>query len=369
MKRRDVIKGGLGLVASAVAPSAFGETCPPTMGGTNPVNCPLPPPPTGGSIASLAGSMSPGSWQQLTTTSGLNSITANYLNGSYGSQQGNRGFFEYATRGIWLPNRAELHFRGSGHQSVGIHIKYSEATGEWTYLSSHSGWEHQYDHTAYDSQNDVLYAKKPAGRAIYRWQVSSGAGQWSTAQSLPQNPEIATGLAWFPETNGGAGGLVHHDSPDRGPLQISNPNVSSWRNVSTSAINSRSAYHTNAVYLPAQGVVLFGGGDNSGNRAGILYPDDSTESRNNLPAFWGASDNGYMGTVIADEVTGRIFFVSATTDKIYEHNFNADSWTAIADTPNLNLRSFVTMISSYGCIMLVEGDSTDTSPNIWLYKI
>ncbi len=136
MKRRDAIKGGLGLLALGAAKTSFAVPCPPTLDGTTPASCPTPEPPTGGAIGSLVNSMSSNSWQELTTTSGLGTITSRYLAGQYGSQQGNRGFFEFATTGIWIEDHAELHFRGSGHQSGGIHIRYKESTGAWEHLNS-----------------------------------------------------------------------------------------------------------------------------------------------------------------------------------------------------------------------------------------
>ena len=93
MKRRDVIKGGIGMLALGATRTALGaQPCPPALAGTSPVNCPAPAVP-GGPISTLADSMSAGTWAELTTTTGLSNIVTRYLSGNYGTQQGARGFF------------------------------------------------------------------------------------------------------------------------------------------------------------------------------------------------------------------------------------------------------------------------------------
>jgi hypothetical protein len=375
MKRREAIKGGIGLLTLGVAGNTLGaQPCPPTLTGTSPVNCPKPVGPEGGAISALAESMSAGAWAELRTTSGLSNIVSRYLSGAYGAQNGGRGFFEYATNGIWIEDYSELHFRGSGHQSAGIHIRYLESTGEWEHLSSFPAWEHQYDHTAYDQRNNVMYATRPADRGIEKWAYADGPGNWRSAASRIGSIIIAEGIEYFPDTNGGAGGLIHYggyaqDGSQTGGIRLSNPDVSSWSWVDDDFFpSSGERYHVNATYLHAHKVVLCGGG-NSGSDSVQIDAAGKVTARNRLPAHWGAGDNNQMGTVLSDSGTGRIFFVSASGNSLYEHNFSADRWNRLGGLPSSGPRSFVTMISTYGVILLVEGGSTDTNPGIWLYKL
>jgi len=375
MKRRDAIKGGLGVLAYGAARTTFGAApCPPTLGGTAPVTCPTPEPPSGGPIGSLVSTMSSNSWQRLTTTTGLGDITSGYLSGAYGRQQGNRGFFEFATNGIWIEDHAELHFRGSGHQSGGIHIRYKESTGAWEYLNSFPVWEHQYDHTAYDQSRNIMYATRPEERGVQKWSHTDGSGSWGSAASRIGNFIIAEGLEYFPEANGGAGGLVHYGSfaengSQTGGIRLSNPTVTSWSWVDGNFFSSSGArYHLNATYLHAQRVVICGGGD-SGPDAVAMSAAGNVTSRNRLPGHWGASDNNAMGTVLSDSRTGRIFFVCADRGALYEHNYPADQWNNIGSLPSRGPRSFATMVSTYGAIVYVTGASTDLNPTIWVYKL
>ena len=66
-------------------------------------------------------------------------------------------------------------------------------------------------------------------------------------------------------------------------------------------------------------------------------------------------------------------FFDAGTMRVYEHNYDADTWSLISNIsssggPGTMERSFAAMISTYGVILVVEGTSTGT-PQIWLYKI
>jgi hypothetical protein len=185
---------------------------------------------------------------------------------------------------------------------------------------------------------------------------------------------IAEGLAYFPEANSGAGGLVHYgayseNGNQTGGIRLSNPDVSNWSWVDGDFFpSSGSRYHTAATYLHAPRVVLCGGGD-SGPDAVQVDAAGNVSRRNRLPAHWGAGDSNSMGTVLSDSVSGRIFLVSANSNSLYEHNYGADSWSSIASLPSRGPRSFAAMISSYGAILLVTGDSTDTNPQVWLYKL
>ncbi len=323
-----------------------------------------------GPIATLAATMNSGDWTQLTTTTGLGTIVNNYLNGTYGTNQGNRGFYEYATSGFWVPRYGELHFRGSGHQSAGIHIKYVESTGAWEYLSSFPAWEHQYDHSTYDTAGDRMFASTPSDNTVERWNYNSGAGTWANVASTTGSPSIARGFAWFPDANSGAGGLVHFNN-NGNEIQVSNADVTSWSaNLGTSITSDGNNYHSNAIYLPNERVVMYGGGDNAQDEVGILNPDGSTRRFGvDMPAHWGAGDNGGMGTVLSDPVSGRTFLIGGYNNTFWELDYAAESWSQLTNTPAFSFRSFATMIPTHGVIMVVHGDSTDTDPDIWLYKL
>lgn len=374
MKRRDIIKGGIGLLGCSVAaPVLASKPCPPSLTGTAPANCPLPPAPAG-AISASASALQSGTWGRLEGTSGLSNIASRYLRGDFGSQLGGHGFFQYATHGIWIEDFAELHFRGSGHQSAGIHIRYSEATGTWEHLHSFPVWEHQYDHTAYDQANNRMYATRPSDRNVQKWSYSSGAGSWQGAADRIGKLIVAEGLAWFPDANGGAGGLLHYgsyaeDGNQTGGIRISNPGVTSWSWVDDNFFSaSGERYHLNATYLHAPRVVLCGGG-NAGSDAVAVDAAGRVTPRNRLPAYWGPGDNNSMGTVLSDSVTGRIFFVSCRDNSLYEHNYSQDRWNRLGSLPTTGPQGFATMISTYGVILFVAGVSDDTNLGLWLYKL
>ncbi len=219
-----------------------------------------------------------------------------------------------------------------------------------------------------------MYATRPQERGVGSWSYADGSGNWRNAASRIGQLIIAEGLEYFPDANGGAGGLVHYGSyaqngSQTGGIRISDPTVTSWSWADSNFFSSSgSRYHLNATYLHAHRTVLCGGGD-SGPDAAILSPDGQVTVRGNLPGHWGASDNNGMGTVLSDSATGRIFFVSAQRNSLYEYNYAADQWSQLVSLPSRGGRSFATMVSTYGAIVYVTGDSTDPSPRIWVYKL
>ena len=153
-------------------------------------------------------------------------------------------------------------------------------------------------------------------------------------------------------------------------IQASNPDVTTWSaNLGTSITSDGNNYHSNAVYLPNHRVVMYGGGDSGNNEVGILNPDGTTRRYANVPGHWGAGDNGGMGTVLSDPVSGRTFFIAGSNNTFWELDYGAETWSALPDTPAFSFRSFAAMISTHGVIMVVHGDSTDATPDIWLYKL
>ena len=171
MKRRDVVRGGLGLMTlGAVGPSWGAQPCPPDASGEPKSPCGSP---GSGPLETLANSMASNTWSQWTTgnPSVFKSLSTN-------SQPNNpaRSILEFSHNFFWNSDAKELHIRGGGATGTSPfsyqqrHLRYNDSVGTWDAVTPwHTTWAHQWGHFAGDPRTGNLYFRRRTSTEIYKW--------------------------------------------------------------------------------------------------------------------------------------------------------------------------------------------------------
>ena len=371
MRRREVIRGGLGLLSVCATGGAFAaRPCPPSLSGGSASPCPEPEPGSG-AIATLAAGMASGTWARLTTTTNLQSILDSYYPRSGG---GIRSFLEYSIDAKWHSGDREIHFIGGGHPgpvSPSIHLVYSEETGAWRENADANANGHTYSNFAMNPITKECYSRNNGSDAIRYW-PGSGTQQWATISSTgDSNYAIADALEWWPAANNGNGGLLYYTQlGNSGRCKLSNPSVTSWNNSFATGVTSSSGgdYHVAALWCPGQRVMMIGGGN--GRRDFYQLNTNGTASkRADLPAHWGPAFEGSNGSGIAFS-NGRIFLLSLGRNSLFEYNYAADSWSSRGSLPFGRFWQAACAIDSFGVIHVMAQEASSQSPiQEWLYKL
>jgi hypothetical protein len=276
----------------------------------------------------------------------------------------------YAARANWDAAHRRILFAGTSHtggqviSGAGGLITWDDATNQVTresYSWSSENPGHSYYHTALNPNNGNMYFRSYNSASIYRRVFGqTGQGSWSTSgvanHPNPAN-QVAGGLEWFSEANGGSGGLVFVDAAG---ACLSNANVSSWSRVSAGSGN----YHNWAVR--AGGSVYFGGGNGS-SAMWRLNPSGSASSQPSTPLQAGVSAQAIV--LPHPNGNGLLLFESNTgSGAIYY--FNGSSWSSVSGRHQINAANYWAgcAIPEYGVIVfLVHPDGTGT-PYTRVYK-
>jgi hypothetical protein len=275
-------------------------------------------------LAQLAASLQPGQWAGF-IMGGLDSSLVGAAGPSLPS------LLTYAARGFWDDVHKKLQFAGVSHTNslyidgAGGLITWDDATNQWTkesYTWCVCDPGHSYYHLALNQGNGDLYYRQFAKASIYRRAYgSTGQASWQSGQ-VANHPNLANnvagGLEWFPDLNGGTGGLVFVDAVG---ASWSNAALSSWTSQSGSSPSGQ--YHN--WVARAGGFVYWGGG----NLSTAMYRLSSTGSVTTMPNTPLEAGNNLNDSIVLPHPNGTdlLLFGTATGGAI--HRFNGTSWTSV----------------------------------------
>jgi len=370
MKRRELIKGAIGLLAFGAAESSLGaRPCPQTLTGTEPKRCPVP----DGPISQLAANMTSGEWAELTTTTGLSALRSSYTAAS----PSNGSFLEYNANGYMYND--ELHFTGSSDNgSRTWHLKYSDATGAWTKVAE-TRPGHTYCGFSIDQVNGDFYQYYPGGAHPQLYKGNSG-GNWALHSEHPGG-FVVPGGNWFPELNGGTGGFVAFDGAlNGGELYKTLADGRTWSRIGGSVTPNMpgGAYHNSVIYLPNQRVVVFGGGN--GRREFMKLDADETITRlADTKGNWQPWSDFNCGSMVAFK-NGRILHLMGagqssaggenTPVELWEYNYAANTWSQSTGPGISNWKWMATTaMDSLGVMHVMTQTLSIATPREYIYKL
>lgn len=383
MNRRKVIRGGLGLLTlGAIGPSWAARPCAPTIFGEAESSCG-----SSGSgngprqLETLASQATSGTWEQLSSDGNGFKAVSQYNGGSPP-----RSALEYGNQVFWNSQAKELHFRGGGASSGGgnaqRHLRYNDAVGAWDAVTPwHTTWAHQWGNFTGDPATGDLYYRPRGGGDIYKWSYQSypaTVSSWTQIESrglaVSNNAQC---LEFFPELNGGAGGLVFIETASgRTNIWATQDDYTTWSKVHSDVFGiADQNIEGFSAYLPAQQAVMFGGGARepwgTGNisRAALFHADGSKQVIGDTPRPFGTRQPS-MGTVVGHP-NGRVFALSAASDSLYEYDSSRDSWSTLGSLPFSAYWLSAAMIPEFNVIYVIQqvGSSGTDTVQEWLYKL
>jgi chitodextrinase len=315
------------------------------------------------SLAQVAVSLSSGQWANF-IMGGLDSSLVG------ASTAGNPSLFNYAARGHWDPVHRKLQFAGTSHTGgafipgAGGLITWDDATNQWTretYTWSSEGPGHSYYHTALNKGNGDLYFRQFNSASITRRAYgSTGQASWQSAQ-VANHPntgtQVAGGLEWFPQLNGGAGGLVFVDWTG---ASWSNAALSSWTGQSGSSPSG--PYHN---WVAQAGGSMYWGG---GNGSTAMYRLSSTGSVTAMPSTPLEAGNIYNNAIVLPHPNGTDLLLFGTAAGGPIHRFNGSSWASVG-THQIGQPLWVGFtVPEYGVIVFVRHVDGNGAASAVVYK-
>lgn len=355
-------------------------------------------------ISTLAPSMAPGSWAELT---GGNISEEGLL-----IEPGGAGYRSpYAHSGAWDPIRRKLHFIGSDHGDWQcIHVVYDADTNVWSrgpdteltgagtsnHQPNNSACLHGFDHLEIDPAQGDLYWWANAPEV---WKLPLSSSTWAKIPNWTstQGEAIARGFAFWSGamTGASAGALYQYNCgsfwggtpPPGGPgngadgqVLIYSPGSNTWISDGDAIVGfgyqGGYTYQCFADYSPLYNVGFFGGGGAGGTHVWRLNSDRTVTALTDAPVNLGVQ----YGNVANDPVTGN--FIVLESNQMYEFDpRGSGTWTTLdashsppagasgyvgyPNTPVYN-GMFSTPITNYGVIMYV-GCGSNTC-KAFLYK-
>jgi hypothetical protein len=278
MKRRHFILASSSLAGSFVAPQIRAAIpCPPPLvstdaGTVTSASCGVST--SGSALSTLAASMAPGTWAELSTV-GINSALLS--SGNAGGVGGNN--IPYSNQMGWNPLSREIKLTCSDHGAAYMpELTYNEASNSWTVARAGGSWPfgtHAYGHFQVRPDTGDLYSRYNGGGVstenTHRKLVGSS---WSTFTSSPQvYTQIGVASAWWPGGSTGRIALSGFGSAGcyiifeiaLGAAMAFDPVANTWTTLTIpQTMPSLDPYHTVAAYSPQYNCVVYGGGN--GNR-------------------------------------------------------------------------------------------------------
>lgn len=278
---------------------------------------------------------------------------------------------EFASRMIWDPTNKKIQYSGTSHTggsplagSGGL-ATWDDATNQWTretYTWNSDAEGHGYQHMTRDLLGN-LYRRHTNSRTIKRREYGdTGEASWETGHvaDITGNyaNQFAGGLEWFPELNGGSGGLVFVDSLG---AKYTNAALSSW----TDADAAGGDHDQNIAYFG--GNVYFGGSSDGDLNLYRMGPTGTITAMADLP--FPANTNVGDGMMIAAPNNNGLFLLEAASNGDFRF-FNGTSWSDLGSHQFQNDEYFLPVpISTYGVILGVTIDSSGVAtPAAKVYK-
>jgi len=240
-------------------------------------------------------------------------------------------------------------------------VTYDDATDTWSVAAtSYMGSGHSYDGNALDPVTGYHYFGKFEDNYVKRWNGLT----WGMLPALPFSGGTTPSLAWFPDINNGAGGLVYLGSDGN----LAWYNGTSWTRITGAMLSS---YNGFAEYSPAHKVVWLGGGNGTDRvsyklSAGLVLTKlkDAPFSISNSCALHSC-----------DPVSGKYIVTNQANETWWEFDISTDTWTqltSLTSKPSFGTacdgngnNQFQVPISDYGVIMYF---SDANARNVYLYR-
>ncbi len=314
-------------------------------------------------LGALAAVMQPGQWADF-TMGGLNQSLVTAAGG------GNPTIISFAARLQWDQTHKKLQFIGQSHVPgvVGVAnacalITWDDATNQWvresydsnSVLSHHSYYELAIDPTRGDLYNivDGATIKKKA------WGSSSGAASWVGVTNYPNlGSQVAGGLEWFPQLNGGAGGLVFVDV--LGP-EWSDAGLANWQSA-----NAGSGSYDNFI-ARAGGNIYFGGGH--GNLSMYRFgPTGTVTQMPDTPIGVGVNSVEAAGLIAAPNGTDLLLFEWIVANgRVWK--FSGGAWTQLANHQMADPQWWIMgSVPDYGVVVFLAHPAGAGTPYARVYK-
>jgi hypothetical protein len=287
-------------------------------------------------LGKTAAAMKPGEWKKFQTkgfTKGLLLSAGRYI-------------LPYCDSGAWDASTESLHLIGQCHLSPPPkHISYRAKTNEWiaekcpAWLAKLK-WFHGYENTAADPVNGLVFHHPSAGSVF--WQLEMKTGKWTQLTTVPRGSSRGhgTATAFFPEM-GEKGSIIRFYA---GKGQRFDMATKAWSKIAGDFSKAKS-YHNVAEYNPKLKVMLFGGGNGSGQLFS-LDEDGKVTMLKEAPCHIGSSQSHLALCPTSGEVVvlhrKNGFHALDMSDPEAE-------WKKLPDAPVT--RGAVGTISSYGVVM------------------
>lgn len=341
-------------------------------------------------LATLAASMSSGQWSNFT----MGGLTPDLLHGN--STAGTQSYVVYTGRGLWDSVAKKIYYLGFGHNptgntQAGKFISWDDASNQWTQLAVYdtnivfnTGESHTYMMVAINPANHNLYWRNYATNTIRKFTGISGTNDWHNdwgtgfvADKPSGANQINGALEWYPELNGGAGGLAFFDTFG---AYWTNAALSSWSNEFDSqggTISWSGDYDQNVAR--AGGYLYFGGGTCAGSTCTSnsydlkFYRMNSTghvDQMANLPRS--VSQNADIANAVLlphPNGTDLLILPMAPGGTIYKYTAATNSWATNGTTAfTEGILHLPTVIPEYGVIVIITHGGTQTTAYAQVYK-
>ena len=303
-------------------------------------------------VATVASGLASRSWATLPDNAGLAAL-------EMGSS-----LLYWNDSGVWDPVNRRVHWVGGpgtccADPAMYKRLSYDVATDAWTIADTpFIGSGHAYDGNALDPNTGHHFFALFGDREVKRFDGSA----WDVLPELPWDPTVAVGQAWFPELQGGAGGLVYVNEGGR----VAWFDGSSWTALTDAEADPWGSYNLFAEHDPIHGSMWMGAG-NDGDR--VSYRMDASFGFTKLADAPISLNNG-VALHSCDPQSGRYIVTNLDDQTWWELDAQADSWAQITDmqgTPTLDSgATFHVPIPECGVILYFDHYAENRT--VYLYR-
>jgi hypothetical protein len=256
----------------------------------------------------------------------------------------------YTDSGVWDPVRKKMAWVGGpgtccADPAIYKRISYDEATDHWDIQATpFSGSGHGYDANAMDPASGIHYFAFWDDRKIKTWDGKA----WGALPEHPLPANIAVSLSWFPDLQGGKGGLVLVLGSGRAAWF----DGAAWTEIKGGEAAPWGEYDVFSEYSPALGKLWLGSGA-EGSRIHFLL-DAQLKLTRMRDAPFDIKDNDALKS--ADPVGGRFLVYDMAGRAWWEFDAAKDEWNALTglkSQPDLGGESLLQVpLPEYGVILI-----------------